>query len=74
MYINLKPDTNLKLLRKRAKLSQKELSEITDIPIRTRQQYEQRQKDINKASIEYIYKLSNALICAPKELMEFVNN
>lgn len=73
IYIEEKPDTNLKSLRKRAKLSQRELSEITDIPIRTIQQYEQRQKDINKASMEYGYKLSKALMCEPKDLMEFVN-
>ena len=73
IYMEEKPDTNLKSLRKRAKLSQKELSEITDIPIRTIQQYEQRQKDINKASMEYVYKLSKALMCEPKDLMEFVN-
>ena len=40
IYMEEKPDTNLKSLRKRAKLSQRELSEITDIPIRTIQQYD----------------------------------
>ena len=73
MYIEEKPDTNLKMMRKRAKLSQRELAVLTDIPVRTIQQYEQRQKDINKASMEYMYKLSNALVCEPRELMEFVN-
>ena len=68
------PDTNLKMKRKSVGLSQSELAILTEIPVRTIQQYEQRQKDINKASMEYMYKLSKVLACEPKELMEFVTN
>ena len=53
----------LKLFRKRMGLTQKELAEKTDIPIKTIQQYEQRQKDINKAQAEYVIRLSKALCC-----------
>lgn len=55
---------------KRAGYTQKELALLTDIPIRTLQQYEQRQKNINKASGEYLYAISKVLGCEIKELME----
>lgn len=62
--------TYLKLLRQEAGLSQRELSELTDIPIKTIQQYEQRQKNINKAQVEYVIRLSHALNCRPQDLLE----
>lgn len=74
LYMEHNPDTNLKMKRKSVGLSQSDLAILTEIPVRTIQQYEQRQKDINKASMEYMYKLSKVLACEPKELMEFVIN
>ena len=44
-----KQETNLKLFRQNAGLSQRELAEQSGVPLRTIQQYEQRQKNINKA-------------------------
>lgn len=44
LYKTAKPETNLKLWRQNAGLSQRELAEQSNIPIRTIQQYEQRQK------------------------------
>lgn len=70
LYRVAKPDTNLKMLRKRAGLSQKELAEQSEIPLRTIQQYEQRQKNINKASAEYVISLSKVLVCEPEDLLE----
>jgi len=70
LYRSAKPDTNLKIIRKRVGLSQKELAEQSGIPIRTIQQYEQSQKNINKASAEYIVSLSKILFCRPDELLE----
>lgn len=72
MYMNSKPETNLKKRRRAAGLSQKELAELTGIPLRTIQQYEQRQKNINKASVEYIVKLSQTLSCEVEGLIEKV--
>ena len=63
-------ESYLKLLRKRARLSQSQLAEQTGIPVKTIQQYEQRRKDINKAQAEYVIKLSQVLCCKPQELME----
>ena len=65
-----RPETNLKLLRQKNDLSQKELSELSGIPLRTIQQYEQRQKSINKAQVEYLVMLSTALNCSIEQLIE----
>lgn len=62
--------TYLKKLRQNAGLSQGELARITEIPVKTIQQYEQRQKNINKASAEYVIRLSKALNCSPEKLIE----
>lgn len=62
--------TYLKKIRQNAGYSQRELAELADIPVKTIQQYEQRQKNINKASFEYIIRISRALGCRPEELME----
>lgn len=70
LYKAAKPETNLKLLRQRAGLSQSELADLSGIPIRTIQQYEQRQKNINKAQAEYVVMLAQVLCCEVEELME----
>lgn len=70
LYRTAKPETNLKLFRQRAGLSQKSLAELSDIPVRTIQQYEQRQKNINKAQAEYLLILSRILCCDVENLME----
>lgn len=72
LYREAKPDTNLKRKRKQVGLSQSELAELSGIPVRTIQQYEQRQKNINKAQVEYLFKLSNALGCDIECLIEKV--
>ena len=63
-------ETNLKKIRKKSGLSQSQLAIVTDIPVRTIQQYEQRQKDINKARAEYLIKFAKALYCDPEDLIE----
>lgn len=70
LYKWAKPETNLKLLRQRADLSQSELAELSGIPVRTIQQYEQRQKNINKAQTEYVVMLAQVLCCEVEELLE----
>ena len=72
LYRQAKPNTNLKIRRKALGLSQKELSEISGIPLRTIQQYEQRQKSINKAQAEYLILLSRALCCKVDDIIEKV--
>lgn len=72
LYRTAKAETNLKLLRKKAGLSQRELSEVSGVPLRTIQQYEQRRKNINKAQAEYLIMLSRVLCCACEDLIEKV--
>ena len=72
LYAVAKPDTNLKRMRQRAGLSQRQLAELSGIPVRTIQQYEQRQKNINKAQAEYLVVLSKVLCCKVDDLMEKV--
>ena len=56
--------------RKRICLSQRELAEKADVPLRTIQQYEQKQKNINHARVDYVMRLAQALYCRPDDLME----
>ena len=70
MYKTAKPETNLKLLRQKAGLSQRRLADLSGVPVRTIQQYEQRQKNINKAQAEYLVMLAKTLCCEPEDLME----
>ena len=62
----------LKYYRLLAGMSQRELAQAADIPIRTLQQYEQKQKNINKASAEYVIRLARVLGVRPEELLEAV--
>ena len=64
------PETNLKHLRTNLGISQRELANSSGVPLRTIQQYEQRQKNINKAQVDYLIKLSSALHCDITALIE----
>lgn len=70
LYHSANPETKLKRLRKSAGLSQRELAEQSGVPIRTIQQYEQRQKSINKAQAEYLVMLARVLCCDVEALLE----
>lgn len=70
MRVNSRTDSYLKIYRKRLGITQEELSQLTNIPKKTIQQYEQRQKNINKAQVEYVIRLARALECKPEELLE----
>lgn len=72
IYLSNRPETNLKLWRKKLGYSQSELAKLADIPLCTLQQYEQRQKNINNAKAEYILRLSRCLFCNMEELLEIV--
>ena len=51
-------------------MSQSELARQAEIPVRTIQQYEQRQKDINRAHGETLMRLARVLHCSIDDLME----
>ncbi len=65
------PETELKRRRLALGLSQNELAKRSGVAIRSIQQYEQRQKDINRASFSTVIALAAALHCAtPMDLYE----
>ena len=64
------PETNLKRMRLLCGYSQSELAKKSNVSLRSIQMYEQNNKDINKASVETVYKLSKALYCEIYDLIE----
>ena len=66
-------NSNLKRLRMYYGYSQSQLAALSGVPLRTIQQYEQRQKNINKAQAEYLIQLASTLCCDPSDLMEKIS-
>ena len=64
------PRSLLQERRLNAGLSQSQLAAASGVPLRTLQQYEQRQKDINHARADYVLALSRVLCCDPRSLLE----
>ncbi|MCR4594421.1 MAG: helix-turn-helix domain-containing protein [Clostridiales bacterium] len=63
-------DTNLKRIRTAYRCTQAELANQSGVSLRSIQMYEQRNKDINKASAETVYRLAKALGCSLEDLLE----
>ena len=63
-------ETNLKRIRLIYGCSQRELAEISGVSLRSIQMYEQRQKDINKAQSDSLYRLAKSLGCTMEDLLE----
>ena len=66
-----KKETNLKAARQRRGLSQSELAEAAQVPLRTLQQYEQGQKDILKANVAYVVSIAHVLGCPVEDVLDF---
>lgn len=64
------PETNLKRIRQIYGCSQAELARRSGVGLRSIQMYEQRNKDINKASVEAVYRLAKVLGCSVEDLIE----
>lgn len=62
--------TKLKTIRKQKGFTQEKLAIFAEMPLRTLQQYEQRQKSINKASAETVYLLAKALEVNVEDILE----
>ena len=62
--------SRLQEYRRRIGLSQRELSERAGVPLRTIQQYEQKQKNINHARADYVVRIARVLYCRPEDLLE----
>ena len=67
---NKKLPTSLQAIRKAAGYSQATLADKSGVSLRMIQQYEQRVKDINKASAESLVALSKTLGCRVEDLLE----
>jgi DNA-binding XRE family transcriptional regulator len=63
-------ETNLAKQRKIAGLSQAKLASLSNVSLRSIQLYEQKNKDINKAQAETLYKLANLFGCNIEDLLE----
>ena len=63
-------DTNLKRIRTAYGCTQAELADQSGVTLRSIQMYEQRRKDINKASAETLYRIAKALGCTIEDLIE----
>ena len=63
-------DTNLKRIRMSYGCTQAELAERSGVSLRSIQMYEQRNKDINKASAETVYRISKVFGCTMEDLIE----
>lgn len=64
------PETKLKRVRMAYGCSQKQLAELSGVSLRSIQMYEQRNKDINRAQVESVYRLAKALGCQIEDLLE----
>jgi len=62
--------TNLKAVRESKGLSQSQLAKASGVNVRLIQHYEQAFRDINKASVETVLKLADALECDIRDIME----
>lgn len=63
-------ETNLKRIRISYGITQTELAQRSGVTLRSIQMYEQRNKNINKASVDTIYRLAKVLGCTMEDLME----
>lgn len=64
------PETNLKRLRSAYGITQADLAKRSGVSLRSIQMYEQRNKDINKASVVTVYNLAKVLGCTIEDLIE----
>ena len=65
----LKPICPLKAIRNQRKLSQTQLANLSNVPLRTIKAYEQGTVDIAKAQAETLYSLAQTLHCTIEELI-----
>lgn len=63
-------ETNLKRFRGYTGMTQAELARQSGVSLRSIQMYEQRNKDINKASVETVYRLAKVFNCSVEALLE----
>ena len=70
LWDNYYKETNLKRLRKSAGLSQRELSDLSGVPLRQIKLFEQRQRDINHTKAIDVVKFAHVLGCKTEDLLQ----
>ena len=70
VFDDYKGETKLKKYRRAAGLSQKELSLLSHVSLRSIQLYEERVNDIDKAEARSLFRLSVVLHCQIEDLLE----
>ena len=70
LWDNYYKETNLKRLRKLAGLSQRELSDLSGVPLRQIQLFEQRQRDISHTKAIDVVKFARVLGCKTEDLLQ----
>ena len=70
IYRTAHPGSRLKETRERRGMTQGELSIASNIPLRMIQHYEQRTKNLSKASFDTVYRLAQALRVPPHCIVE----
>lgn len=66
----LYPETNLKQIRSAYGCTQADLAKMSGVSLRSIQMYEQRNKDINKANADALYRIAKVLGCSMEALIE----
>ena len=69
-YHAREPEIRLKTIRENRGISQAELAKLSGVKLRSIQMYEQRNKNINKASVDTVYSLAKVLGCTMEDLIE----
>ena len=69
-WVEFYPSTKLQAVRTAAGMSQRGLSVMAEIPIGTIQKWEQGSKDINRAAVEDVLRLTKALGCEIEDILE----
>ena len=62
--------TKIQSMRKSKGFTQRQLAEITGVSIKTLREYEVGTRDINKAAVLTVFRLSIALNCRMEDLLE----
>lgn len=68
--LDKKNQTNLKKIRLNYGCTQEQLAKMSGVSLRSIQMYEQKNKDINKAQVESVYKIAKALGCRIEDILE----
>lgn len=67
---NLTRVSNLKLQRIKKRMTQKELANLSGVPVKCIGNYEQNHRDINHARADILYRLAQVLDCQIEDIMD----